>query len=148
MTATQEDSTATANNKRKFRSPNRVLARSFRLARDKWKQKYMELRAKLKSARQLRKTPMINGQPGRVIQPVVGLPNTIQQGAGEQNVLRGYLAIGARTDNGDVFCFLNFGGRRGEIDKAPNQHALGMATAFHGDGPIGGAEHDGLVPHD
>jgi hypothetical protein len=53
MTATQEDSTATANNKRKFRSPNRVLARSFRLARDKWKQKYMELRAKLKSARQL-----------------------------------------------------------------------------------------------
>jgi hypothetical protein len=53
MTATQEDSTATASNKRKFRSPNRVLARSFRLARDKWKQKYVELRAKLKSARQL-----------------------------------------------------------------------------------------------
>ena len=53
MTATQKDSTATANNKRKFRSPNRVLARSFRLARDKWKQKYMELRANLKSARQL-----------------------------------------------------------------------------------------------
>ena len=53
MTATQEDSTATANNKRKFRSPNRVLARSFRLARDKWKQKYMKVRTELKSARQL-----------------------------------------------------------------------------------------------
>ena len=53
MTATQEDSTATTNNKRQFRSPNRVLARSFRLARDKWKQKYMKVRAELKSARQL-----------------------------------------------------------------------------------------------
>ena len=53
MAANQEDSTATANNKRQFRSPNRVLARSFRLARDKWKQKYMKVRAELKSARQL-----------------------------------------------------------------------------------------------
>ena len=53
MTATQEDRATTANNKRQFRSPNRILARSFRLARDKWKQKYMKVRAELKSARQL-----------------------------------------------------------------------------------------------
>jgi hypothetical protein len=52
MTATQEDSAATANNERQFRSPNRILARSFRLARDKWKQKYMKVRAELKIARQ------------------------------------------------------------------------------------------------
>ena len=53
MSATQQDSTATANNERQFRIPNRILARSFRLARDKWKQKYMKVRAELKSARQL-----------------------------------------------------------------------------------------------
>ena len=53
MKATQEDNTAITNNKRQFRSPNRGLARSFRLARDKWKQKYMKVRADLKSARQL-----------------------------------------------------------------------------------------------
>jgi hypothetical protein len=53
MTVTQEDSAATANNVRQFRSPNRILARSFRLARDKWKQKYLQARAELKSARQL-----------------------------------------------------------------------------------------------
>jgi hypothetical protein len=48
MVATQELA-----NKRKYRSPNRILARSFRLARDKWKQKYMETRADLKRARKL-----------------------------------------------------------------------------------------------
>jgi hypothetical protein len=53
MTATPEDSAATACNERRFRSPNRILARSFRLARDKWKQKYMKVRAELKNARQL-----------------------------------------------------------------------------------------------
>ncbi len=42
-----------ANNERKFRSPNRVLARSFRIARDKWKKKYMDTRAELKRARKL-----------------------------------------------------------------------------------------------
>ncbi len=51
MTATPEDSAATACNERRFRSPNRILARSFRLARDKWKQKYMKVRAELKNAR-------------------------------------------------------------------------------------------------
>jgi hypothetical protein len=53
MTATQQDSPTTANNQRQYRSPNRILVRSFRLARDKWKQKYMDVRAELKSARQL-----------------------------------------------------------------------------------------------
>ena len=53
MTATRQDSSATASNQRQFRSPNRILARSFRLARDNWKQKYMKMRAELKSARQL-----------------------------------------------------------------------------------------------
>ena len=53
MLATRQDSTATANNQRQFRSANRILVRSFRLSRDKWKQKYMQVRAELKSARQL-----------------------------------------------------------------------------------------------
>ena len=53
MTAMQLDSAATANNEPQFRSPNRILVRSFRLSRDKWKQKYMKVRAELKSARQL-----------------------------------------------------------------------------------------------
>ena len=53
MVAAQEVASKTASNERKYRSPNRVLARSFRMARDKWKQKYMDLRAELKRARQL-----------------------------------------------------------------------------------------------
>jgi hypothetical protein len=53
MVATHELSSKATNNERKYRSPNRVLARSFRLARDSWKQKYMDVRADLKSARQL-----------------------------------------------------------------------------------------------
>ena len=38
---------------RRFTSPNRVLARSFRLSRDKWKQKHHQVQAKLEEARQL-----------------------------------------------------------------------------------------------
>jgi hypothetical protein len=38
---------------RRFSSPNRVLARSFRLSRDKWKQKHHQVQAKLEQARQL-----------------------------------------------------------------------------------------------
>ena len=38
---------------RRFASPNRILARSFRLSRDKWKLKHHEVQAKLKQARQL-----------------------------------------------------------------------------------------------
>ena len=52
MLATQEASKETTN-ERKYRSPNRVLARSFRIGRDKWKQKYMDARADLKRSRQL-----------------------------------------------------------------------------------------------
>lgn len=51
--ATQEVVTKAVDNDRKYRSPNRILARSFRLARDKWKQKYMDTRAALKRSRQL-----------------------------------------------------------------------------------------------
>ena len=53
MAAVQEVASKPASNERKYRSPNRVLARSFRMARDKWKQKYMDARADLKRARQL-----------------------------------------------------------------------------------------------
>ncbi len=53
MLATQEVVAKATDNERKYRSPNRILARSFRLARDKWKQKYMDTRGALKRARQL-----------------------------------------------------------------------------------------------
>jgi len=53
MPATQEAASKEASNERKYRSPNRILARSFRIGRDKWKQKYMDARAELKRARQL-----------------------------------------------------------------------------------------------
>ena len=53
MVATQEVITKATGNERKYRSPNRILARSFRMARDKWKKKYMNVRADLKRARQL-----------------------------------------------------------------------------------------------
>lgn len=53
MVATQEVASKKTTNQRKYRSPNRILARSFRMARDKWKQKYMDVRAELKRARQL-----------------------------------------------------------------------------------------------
>ena len=39
--------------RRRFTSPNRVLARSFRLSRDNWKQKHHQVQAKLEEARQL-----------------------------------------------------------------------------------------------
>ena len=53
MIATQGVASKKTTNERKYRSPNRVLARSFRIGRDKWKQKYMDARADLKRARQL-----------------------------------------------------------------------------------------------
>ena len=53
MIATQGVASKETRNERKYRSPNRVLARSFRIGRDKWKQKYMDARAELKRARQL-----------------------------------------------------------------------------------------------
>jgi len=53
MLAAQKEASKTSNNERKYRSPNRILARSFRIARDKWKKKYVDTRAELKRARQL-----------------------------------------------------------------------------------------------
>ena len=53
MAATQEVVSKETSNERKYRSPNRILVRSFRMARDKWKQKYMDTRADLKRSRQL-----------------------------------------------------------------------------------------------
>jgi hypothetical protein len=53
MVATQELGSKETTNERKYRSPNRILARSFRIGRDKWKRKYMNARADLKRARQL-----------------------------------------------------------------------------------------------
>ena len=50
MVATQEVASKETTNKRQFRSPNRVLVRSFRIGRDKWKRKYMDVRADLKLA--------------------------------------------------------------------------------------------------
>ena len=38
---------------RRYRSPNRILARSFRLARDAWKEKHHQVQAKLEQERQL-----------------------------------------------------------------------------------------------
>ena len=53
MAATQDVVSKETTNERKYRSPNRVLARSFRIGRDKWKKKYMDTRADLKCARKL-----------------------------------------------------------------------------------------------
>jgi len=39
--------------RRRFTSPNRVLARSFRLSRDKWKRKHHQVQANLEEVRQL-----------------------------------------------------------------------------------------------
>ena len=38
---------------RRYRSPNRILARSFRLGRDRWKQKHHAVQAELEQTRQL-----------------------------------------------------------------------------------------------
>ena len=38
---------------RRYRSPNRILARAFRIGRDKWKQKHHAVQAELEQARQL-----------------------------------------------------------------------------------------------
>jgi len=38
---------------RRYKSPNRILVRSFRIGRDKWKQKHHTVQAKLEQTRQL-----------------------------------------------------------------------------------------------
>jgi hypothetical protein len=53
MVATRDLASKETTNQRMYRSPNRVLVRSFRMGRDKWKRKYMDARADLKRARQL-----------------------------------------------------------------------------------------------
>ena len=40
-------------NRRRYRSPNRVLARSFRISRDGWKSKHQVVQVKLEQQRQL-----------------------------------------------------------------------------------------------
>jgi len=40
-------------NERRYRSPNRVLARSFRISRDGWKSKHQAVQVKLEQQRQL-----------------------------------------------------------------------------------------------
>ena len=53
MAATHEVASKEATNERKYRSPNRILARSFRIGRDKWRKKYMATPTDLKRARKL-----------------------------------------------------------------------------------------------
>ena len=42
-----------ASGTRRYRSPNRILARSFRIGRDKWKDKHHAVQAQLEQMRQL-----------------------------------------------------------------------------------------------
>jgi hypothetical protein len=42
-----------ASTTRRYRSPNRILARSFRIGRDKWKEKHHTVQARLEQMRQL-----------------------------------------------------------------------------------------------
>jgi len=42
-----------ASGTRRYRSPNRILVRFFRLSRDKWKDKYQVVQAKLEQMRQI-----------------------------------------------------------------------------------------------
>ena len=42
-----------ASGTRRYRSPNRILARSFRIGRDKWKAKHHAVQAELEQMRQL-----------------------------------------------------------------------------------------------
>ena len=44
---------AAVRGERRYRSPNRILARAFRLGRDKWKQKHHTVQAELEQTRQL-----------------------------------------------------------------------------------------------
>ncbi len=49
----QRNVAGTTGGERRYRSPNRILARSFRLGRDKWKQKHHMVQAELEQTRQL-----------------------------------------------------------------------------------------------
>ena len=53
MDATQADEDVELVNGRRFSSPNRVLVRSFRMSRDRWREKHHQVQAKLEQERQL-----------------------------------------------------------------------------------------------
>lgn len=53
MEMPQESAAAFVSGMRHYLSPNRILARSFRLGRDKWKEKHHAVQAKLEQVRQL-----------------------------------------------------------------------------------------------
>jgi len=53
MEMPQEGAAAFVSGTRHYLSPNRILARSFRMGRDKWKEKHHAVQAKLEQMRQL-----------------------------------------------------------------------------------------------
>jgi hypothetical protein len=48
-----EEGVESSDGGRRFRSPNRILVRSFRMSRDNWKQKHHAVQAELEQTRQL-----------------------------------------------------------------------------------------------
>ena len=53
MESSQGSMAPVASGTRRYRSPNRILARSFRIGRDKWKGKHHAVQAELEQLRQL-----------------------------------------------------------------------------------------------
>ena len=53
MEPSQGSVAGVAGGARRYRSPNRILARAFRIGRDKWKQKHHAVQAELEQSRQL-----------------------------------------------------------------------------------------------
>ena len=53
METIQKSAAGVLSGTRRFRSPNRILARSFRIGRDKWKEKHHVVQAELEQVRQL-----------------------------------------------------------------------------------------------
>ena len=53
MNSSQGSATEAVSGRRRFKSPNRILARAFRIGRDSWKEKHHTVQAKLAQARQL-----------------------------------------------------------------------------------------------
>jgi hypothetical protein len=53
MNSSQGSVTKAVSGRRRFKSPNRILAHAFRIGRDSWKAKHHAVQAKLEQARQL-----------------------------------------------------------------------------------------------
>jgi len=53
MESSQGSVAEVASGTRRYRSPNRILVRSFRISRDKWKDRHHAVQAKLEQMRQL-----------------------------------------------------------------------------------------------